>query len=62
MKRFVTSVLAVSFLAVGLAGCNDTDKSTSKAQTTISGPGGETTITTQKEIKQTGDNPPPARP
>ena len=59
MKRLVVSMFTVVFLAVGLVGCNDTDKSTTKTQTTISSPGGETTITTQKEIKQTGDNPPP---
>jgi predicted small lipoprotein YifL len=59
MKRFITSVLTLSIVSLSLAGC--AEKSTSKTETQVSTPGGKTTVTTEKEIKQEGENPPPVR-
>ena len=60
MKRTVTAILGVCLLSIGLVGCGD--KSTKKTETTVTTPGGKTTVTTEKEVKQTGDNPPAVRP
>jgi hypothetical protein len=60
MKRIVCTVLLLSLSALGMLGC--AEKSSTKTETQITTPGGKTTITTEKEIKQTGDNPPPATP
>ena len=62
MKRTIAVALIVSLLSAGLLGCGGETKSTIKQETKISTPSGSTTITTEKEIKKTGDNPPPARP
>jgi hypothetical protein len=59
MKRFITSVLGLGILSLSLVGC--ADKSTSKTETQVTTPGGKTTVTTEKEIKQEGENPPPVR-
>lgn len=60
MKRIIASALIVSFMSIGLVGCDD--KTSSKQETTIETPGGTTTITTEKEVKKSGDNPSPAAP
>jgi hypothetical protein len=54
--------LVFSLLSAGLLGCGGETKSTIKQETKTTTPGGSTTITTEKEVKKTGDNPPPARP
>jgi hypothetical protein len=56
MRRTITAILMV--VALGLIGCSKT--ASTKQETKITTPGGTTTITTEKEVKQTGDNPPPA--
>ena len=58
MKRLITSVLTLSIVSLSVVGC--ADKSTSKTETQVTTPGGKTTVTTEKQIKQEGENPPPA--
>jgi len=58
MKRFLTAALvAGAFSSFGLVGCGE--KAEVKTQETVSTPGGTTTTTDSKEIKSTGENPPP---
>jgi hypothetical protein len=61
MKRIVCAVLTLSLFSMGMVGCVR-DESTTKTQTETTTPGGKTTVTTERDVKQTGDNPPPARP
>lgn len=59
MTRFLSSALIAGILSVpiiGIVGCGEEAKSTTKE--TVSGPGGTTTTTDKKEIKSTGSNPP----
>ena len=60
MKKLISAIAGTGLLAVtcGLVGCGDTSSVTDKKE--VSGPGGSTTIKDTKEVKQTGDNPPPA--
>jgi len=58
MKRLIAAILIVGLMPIGLVGCSKT--ASTKQETKITTPGGTTTITTEKEVKQTGDNPPPA--
>jgi len=51
-------VLAMG-LGVGISGCSE--ESTAKKESTVSTPGGTSTVTEQTKIKQTGDNPPPPK-
>ena len=60
MTRILLGTMILGILSFGLAGCGE--KSTVTRETKVSTPGGTTTINTQQEVKQTGDNPPPARP
>jgi uncharacterized protein YjbJ (UPF0337 family) len=58
MKRLLTAALVAGVFSVfGLTGCGE--KSEVKQTETVSTPGGSTTTETTKEIKSTGDNPPP---
>ena len=59
MKRCITSILTLSILSLGLVGC--AEKTTTKTETQTSSPGGKTTVTAEKEVKKTGENPPPVR-
>jgi hypothetical protein len=61
MKRIACAVLALSLFSIGMVGCAK-DESSSKTETVTSTPNGKTTVTTERDVKQTGDNPPPARP
>ena len=58
MKRIFCSAVLLSLFSMSLIGF--AEKSTTKTEITT--PGGKTTITTEKDVKQTGENPPPARP
>jgi len=58
MKHTIAAILMTSVVSVGLVGCSDS--ATAKKETTITTPGGSTTITTEHKIKTTGENPPPA--
>lgn len=62
MKRIMAAYLLAGLVSFGLVGCTETKKSTAKQETKITTPGGTTTITTEKEIKKTGDHPPTTTP
>lgn len=55
--------LAVT-LIVGVVtlGCEKTNTTKTKVETTVQSPGGETTVTTEKTVETTGENPPPPAP
>jgi hypothetical protein len=59
MKRLITSILTFGILSLGLAGC--AEKTTTKTETQTSTPNGKTTVTAEKEVKKSGENPPPVR-
>jgi hypothetical protein len=61
MKRIACAALILSLFSIGMLGCAK-DESSTKTETVTTTPGGKTTTTTEKDVKQTGDNPPPARP
>jgi hypothetical protein len=61
MKRFVCFVLTLSLFSIGMIGCAK-DESSTKTESVTTTPGGKTTTTIERDVKQTGDNPPPARP
>jgi hypothetical protein len=43
-------------LGIGLSGCSE--EASTKSQTTTQGPGGKTTVTDEKKVTTSGDNPP----
>ena len=57
MNRYVKGIACLS-VGLALVGCDS--KSSVKKQTTTETPGGSTTVTNEKTIKQSGDNPPAA--
>lgn len=61
MKRVIAAALIASVVSIGMVGCTE-QKSSTKQEMKITTPGGTTTITTEKEVKKTGDNPPAATP
>jgi hypothetical protein len=60
MKRFIFVPVVVCAGFLGIPGC--AEKETSKKETTITTPGGKTTVTHETEVKKTGKNPPPETP
>ena len=59
MKRLITILtIAIGIGSLGIIGC--AEKESAKKETTITTPGGKTTITTETEIEKKGKNPPPA--
>ena len=56
MKRLIAAALVLSVTSLGLMGCNET-KSSTKHEMKIDTPNGTTTITTEKEVKETPDKP-----
>jgi hypothetical protein len=60
VKLFFASVLVLSMFSLGTLGC--TEKSSTTKEVKVSTPGGTTTVTIDKEVEKTGDNPPPANP
>jgi hypothetical protein len=58
MKRILAGLMVLSLSAVGLLGCSE--KSTMKTERTVTTPQGETKVTTETEVKKSGENPPPA--
>ena len=58
MKTTIAVTLVISLLSLGMIGCTDTSKATTKTQ--ISTPGGTTTITTERTVEKTGEQPPAA--
>jgi ABC-type oligopeptide transport system substrate-binding subunit len=61
MRRILLSLAMLSLVAIGLTGCNSKSASTTQ-ETKTTTPGGTTTVTVEKQVEQTGDNPPPVRP
>ena len=57
MKCLKTTAVILSLISLGLMGCNEQSESSIKKETTIETPAGTTTITTEKEVKETPDNP-----
>jgi hypothetical protein len=60
MKRLVITASILCLSAIGMMGC--AEKESTESELKLTTPGGETTITTEREVKQTGENPPPVRP
>jgi hypothetical protein len=48
----------VGLASFGSVGCTDTKSSTIKQETKIDTPRGTTTITTEKKVEKSGENPP----
>jgi hypothetical protein len=61
MKRIAGAALMLSLFSMGMGSCAK-NESTTKTETVTATPSGQTTVTTEKDVKQTGENPPPARP
>lgn len=57
MKTFIVLSLPLLSLFGGIIGCAESDKSSIKQETQITTPKGTTTITTEKEVKKTGEAP-----
>lgn len=60
MRHFLVSFLLLTMLGLVTIGC--AEKSSTTKETKVSAPGGTTTVTTQKEVEKTGDNPPAEQP
>ena len=57
MKRLIASTLVLSVTSLGLMGCDEQRKSSSTHEMKIDTPNGTTTITTEREVKETKDKP-----
>lgn len=57
MKRLIAACSLLSLSTVLLVGC--AEKKKTERTETVSSPGGTTETTISKEVKSTGDNPPP---
>ena len=53
MKRIFVLCCVLSLLSLSMTGC--AEKTSTKTETEIKTPGGTTTITTEKDVKQTGE-------
>ena len=60
MKQFLASVLVLSMFSLGTVGC--AEKSSTTKELKVSTPGETTTVTVEKEVEKTGDNPPAEQP
>ena len=58
MKSLIAATVMTSLASIGLVGGSDTAKSSTRQETEIATPGGTTTITTEKEVKKVGEDPP----
>ena len=58
MKRIAVIIPTLALMLIGFTGCAEKEKA--RQETTIKTPEGKTTVTTEKEIKKTGKNPPEA--
>jgi len=61
MKRVIAATLIASVVSIGMVGCTE-KKASTKQETKITTPGGTTTITTEKDVKTTGDHTPAKTP
>lgn len=62
MKRAMAAALLAGLASFAVIGCNEQKKSSTIHEMKIATPGGTTTITTEREVKMTGDDPPGAMP
>ncbi len=60
MKKSLISTFGLGLLAVAMVGCGE--KTSTTKETKVSTPGGTTTVTVEKEVEKTGDNPPAEQP
>jgi hypothetical protein len=58
MRRLMSLTLAAGLCSVGFLGC--AEKSSTTTETKTETPNGETKVTTEKTVEQSGDAPPPA--
>ena len=58
MKRIITFCMLLSLATVFSVGCDK--KAEVKKESTVTTPGGSTTVTDSEKVKTSGDNPPPA--
>ena len=58
MKYFMSLAIALGAISLGFTGC--AKESSTTTESTVSTPEGETTVTTEKTVEQSGENPPPA--
>ena len=59
MKRTITAVLCLSLISIGLIGCGE--KSSTKTETKVTTPTGSKTVTTETDVKKTGDEVQPKK-
>ena len=57
MKRQIVATVILSLASIGLMGCNEQKKTSTTHELIIDTPNGTTTITTEKEVKETPDKP-----
>ena len=62
MKPMIAATVIASLVSIGMVGCSEQTKSSTKQETKISTPSGTTTITVEKEVKETGEKPPVVAP
>lgn len=60
MKRFATLRAAVLGICVAGLGAGCEKEASTESSTTVSTPGGTTTVEKSTEVEQSGENPPPA--
>jgi len=58
MSRIFSFTLALALASAATVGCSE--KAKSSRETTVSTPGGKTTVTETREVEKSGDNPPAA--
>ena len=58
MKRVIAAVLVLSMFSIGNVGC--AEKSATQNEIKVTTPGG-TTVTIEKDVTKTGENPPPVK-
>jgi PBP1b-binding outer membrane lipoprotein LpoB len=58
MTRALKAFALLCVLTLGMAGCSE--KATVTKESTVTTPGGKTTVTNTTEVEKSGENPPPA--
>jgi len=56
MNRLIATAIIFGMCSIGLFGC--AEKESAKKETTITTPGGTTTIKTKTDVEKSGKNPP----
>lgn len=57
MNRTIAATVILSLASIGLTGCGEQSKPSTKHELIIDTPSGTTTITTEKEVKDPPDKP-----